>query len=401
MARKNIPKLLVVFDTNVLFTQVASDLVKHDVRKIIQENSNHPDLLVEWYLPEIVVGERRYQMVKKAKELLPSVKKLEVLLGHQLGIGEDTLQLHVDKAINQSVKDLNIQTAKVDTSTVDWDNLISRSVNREPPFEANEKEKGFRDSVIAQSFLQLKKSSPTTPNVCRLAFISEDNKLREYVSEVTQGTKNVRILSSLDALESLINTIVSTIPEEFALKLAEKAGRLFFEKDNNNTFYYKESIGEKIREQYAKELSDTILQGCLRYGGTWWIQNPIFIKKDRQRIYWISTIETEFEIYHYEGKELQGIGVPSYSLSTSSGVIQTPLSSLDLGIKSSHFPPPDSGLSQGLLGQDASQKKIIDLKGREKFEVYWSTNLSRVQNLTTPRLKNIRYVGNNLAESSS
>lgn len=249
--------------------------------------------------------------------------------------------------------------------------------------------------------MQLKKSSPTTPNVCRLAFVSEDKKLREYVSEVTQGTKNVRILSSLDALESLINMLVSTIPEEFALELAEKAGKLFFEKENNKTFYYKESIGEKIREQYAKELSDTILQGCLRDGGTWWIENPIFIKKDRQRIYWISTIEPEFEIYHYEAKELQDIGVSPYSLSSLSGVIQTPSSNLGLGIKPSNFLPPDSGLSRGLLGQYASRKKIIDLKGREKFEVHWSTTLSQAQNLTAPKLVSIQYVGNNLAESSS
>lgn len=390
MPKKKIPKLLVVFDTNVLFTKIASDLVKHDVKRIIQENSNHPDLQIDWCLPEIIIGERKYQMIKTANELLPAVQRLETLLGHQLGIGEDTLELHVNKAITQSVKALNFQITKVDTSAVDWENLISRSVNREPPFEATEKEKGFRDSIIAQSFLQLKESSPTTPNVCRLAFVSEDKKLREYVSEVTQGTKNVRILSNLDALESLINTIVSTIPEEFAFELTEKAEKLFFEKENNKTFYYKESIGEKIREQYAKELSDTILKGCLRHGGTWWIQNPIFVKKNRQRIYWISTIEPEFEIYHYESKEPLGIGDSPSSPSQFPGILQPSLPNL-----------PASELSLGLFSQRASGKKIIDLKGREKFEVHWSTNLSQAQNLTALKLENIKYVGNNLAENRS
>jgi len=81
MAKRHIPKLLVVFDTNVLYTQVASDLVRAEVQRIIEENSNHPDLIIEWHLPEVVIGERKYQMLVKAKELIPNLSKLEKLLG--------------------------------------------------------------------------------------------------------------------------------------------------------------------------------------------------------------------------------------------------------------------------------------------------------------------------------
>ena len=111
MPKIKTPKLLVVFDTNVLFTQVASDLVRHDVKRIIKENSNHPDLTIDWYLPDVVRGERKYQMLTKAKELLPSMQKLEKLLGHTFGVGEDTLELHVDKAISDSIKDCGFQIA--------------------------------------------------------------------------------------------------------------------------------------------------------------------------------------------------------------------------------------------------------------------------------------------------
>src|ERR1035437_4801521 len=98
MAKKNIPRLLVVFDTNALFTQAASDLVLPDIKRIVKDNSNHPDLSIEWCLPEVVIGERTYQMMGKAKELLPNMKKLEKLLGHNFAIDEDTLELHVNKA---------------------------------------------------------------------------------------------------------------------------------------------------------------------------------------------------------------------------------------------------------------------------------------------------------------
>lgn len=385
MAKKRAPRLLVVFDTNVLYTQVASDLVRADVQRIIKENCSHPDLTIEWFLPDVVLGERKYQMLLKAKELLPNLSKLEKLLGHSFGVGEDTLELHVDNTINRSIQEYSFKTAQCDVSEVDWADLISRSVNRAPPFEPNEKEKGFRDSVIAQSFYQLLDSSPTTPNVCRLALVSSDQRLREYVSEITQDAKNVRILSKLDELESLINTLVSTVPEEFVSELTKKASKIFFEKENEKTFYYKEGIRDKIKEQYATELDDTILAGHVRTGGTWWISEPIFIKKERQRIYWVTTVEPEFEISHYEREEPQQNAL---------------LGLADLGSQ------PAGGLAGaqrglGLLGGALSSKKVVDIKGREKFEVHWSTNLSQAQNLTSPKLEKIVYEGNDIGENNS
>jgi hypothetical protein len=48
-----------------------------------------------------------------------------------------------------------------------------------------------------------------------------------------------------------------------------------------------------------------------------------------------------------------------------------------------------------------SSKKVVDIKGREKFEVHWSTNLSQVQNLTSPKLEKIIYTDNNIGENNS
>ncbi len=78
--RKPALKLLIVFDTNVLYAQVASDLVNKEVNKLIKANSSHLDISVKWFLPSVVIDERRYQMRKKAFELLPSIQKLERLL---------------------------------------------------------------------------------------------------------------------------------------------------------------------------------------------------------------------------------------------------------------------------------------------------------------------------------
>ena len=42
------PELKVIFDTNALYTQTASDLVRPEVAEIITDNSNHPDLTVSF-----------------------------------------------------------------------------------------------------------------------------------------------------------------------------------------------------------------------------------------------------------------------------------------------------------------------------------------------------------------
>lgn len=394
MVKKHIQKLFVIFDTNVLFTQVASDLIRNDTQRIIEGNSSHGDLEIEWCLPEVVIGERKYQMLGKANDLLPNMQKLERLLGHKFGVGEDTLELHVDKAISNSIEKHKMRTIGINASEIDWNDLIEHSVKRLPPFESTEKEKGFRDAIIAHSFLQLHKASPSTPNICRLALVSEDQRLREYVAELTKGSNNVRILKGLDELEGLINTLVSTVPEDFAEKLTRQASKLFFEKDNEKTFYYKENIGEKIREQYSSELKNTILFGHRRTNETWWISEPIFIKKDRQKIHWVTPVETEFEVYHYE-KDVAGqnalAGLADLFAAQSKGLSKT-----------TETPPSHAAQGGlGLLGSALSQKKVVDLKGRDKFEIHWSTTLSQAQNLTSPKLVKIEYVGNNLSEEGS
>ncbi len=44
MPRKKKPELKVVFDTSVLFSQVAYNLLRDEVRQLIESNSQHIDL---------------------------------------------------------------------------------------------------------------------------------------------------------------------------------------------------------------------------------------------------------------------------------------------------------------------------------------------------------------------
>ena len=290
-------ELRVIFDTSVLFTQVAYDLVRNEVKKFIQDNSKHTDLAIRWYFPNMVIDERRYQMQRKAFELLSSVEKIEILIGHRLNITEDLLKHHVGEAIKTQLEELGISSLDIDTTKVDWKNLISRCVYRQPPFEQGQKEKGFRDSLIAESFLQLVRQSPSTPSVCRLVFITDDELLSKFVMEHTKETKNVRVLSNIGELESLINTLVSQVTEEFVTELTEIVSNYFFEKGNDKSLFYKEQIRAKIADLYDSNLKATPKEGQIRENGAWWIGKPVFVKKEKQRICWITPIKVDAKIF--------------------------------------------------------------------------------------------------------
>ena len=150
---KRKPELKVVFDSNILYTGTASDLINQSVGLLINESSRHQDITLSWYLPEIVVLERTYQMTRKGLELLPSIQKLEQLLGHNLNITSEIIEGRVKDAVEKQLTQYSITVAKLAVEKVDWDTLIHNSAFRRAPFDLGEKEKGFRDAVLAETFL--------------------------------------------------------------------------------------------------------------------------------------------------------------------------------------------------------------------------------------------------------
>lgn len=376
--KKAKPELKVVFDTSVLFSQVAYDLVRSEVRQLIEDNSQHFDLSIRWYLPGVVVDERRYQMQRKAFELLPSIAKLERLLGHNLNITEDILRHRVDEAIDGQLTELGVSTLDIHTTEINWKALIQRAVYRHPPFEPGEKEKGFRDSLIAETFLQLVKQSSATPSVCRVAVVTSDDLLATYVKDNTKEARNVRVLSNISELESLINTLVSQVTEEFVAELREKASKYFFEKENDASLYYKEHIADKIRESYGRELTAIEKEGLLRENGTWWIAKPVFVRKERQRVLWITPINVDAKLSKYEYAE--------------------PTTGASFGLT-----PPSADVEQryglrlgGLLGHPP--KKVEVASGQSSFEIHWSVNITQTKKLTSPSIDKIQFVSTKWGE---
>jgi len=395
---KKKPELKIVFDSNVIYTGVASDLLNQSVAKLISESSRHKDITLSWHLPEIVVFERTFQMIRKGLELFPSIQKLERLLGHNLNITEEIIEGKAKEAVQKQLTQYSITVAKLSGENVDWNKLIHNSAFRKPPFDPGEKEKGFRDAVIAETFLQIVKESPTTPRICRIALVTADDLLGRGVSEQTSTATNIRIVKSIDDLKSLINTLVSAVSEEVVAKIKEQASKYFFVPKQEDTLYYTGKVSQLIHEKFKKEL-DEIPEGAdRRENGTWYITPPGFLRKEGQRVTWVSPIEVEAKAFKRERQsDMGGMG------------LKIPTSSLQSAI-----PPPRTGSAgtSGLIGRqmtsqsgmmtegyssmltrllEGEPEKMI-AQGRTSFEVTWSHLLSTNQKFRSPHIDDLHFV---------
>ncbi|GEM_PF-1110912 len=406
------PELKIVFDTNVLWNTSESNLLVQEVVELIRANSSHPDLTITWYLPEVVRHERQYQMLSRAFELLPSIAKLEKLLGHNLNITEQIIEQRVQDAIERQIQDIGLQILPVNSSDVDWSQMMLNAAYRRPPFSRGEKEKGFRDAIVSEVFLQLVSASPATPRVCRVALVSKDGDLKEAVKARTNQSKNVRVLQSIEDLKGLINTLVAEISEEFVSTIQEKALPYFFEVERNDTLYYKENIRNKIRENFQRELSETHGTIGYRENGAWRIGQSLFIKKQRQRVFWVNRISVDAETYrdiatsNYKFAPLEPVEPVSFwpGKDTNAIVYPTPASTQYF----SAYPPlrlssfatqenesitlrqPDYDASHTTLTD--SKEKVLVKKGKTIFEVTWSVAVTTNGRLSAPRIESIDFI---------
>jgi hypothetical protein len=403
----NRPQLRVVFDTNILYTGSASDLVRQEVASLVKE-SNIPDLDIQWYLPDVVRHERQYQMQKRALELLPAVAKVERLLGHNLAISEQMLVESVEKVVSQRQQELGLVSLALNYPQVDWHRLFLDSVYRKPPFQAGETEKGFRDRLVVECFLQLVADSPKTAKICRIVLVSGDRLLAETVKSRTVEITNASVLSTLEELKGFINTLSSQVDEAFLEALKPKADKLFFIPKDESTLYYKEQIRKVLSDKFAAELA-LLPQGATdRKNGRWLISPPNFVKKSVRRIQWTSRIEIE--------TEASKAPLASSGLDLSTSLVASPVTGVSaqpykgltdflaadpssLG-KLSDLVGSTSKIPEGILGPEyyqgyttiAAIRNITTHKGVDSYEVFWSSDVTTRKELRRPSIDEIRHV---------
>ena len=411
-------ELRVVFDTNPLYVSPtslgsASDLVRQEIVDLIT-SAKYPDLDILWNLPEVVRHERQYQMQTEALKLRSAINKIERLLGHNLALTDPVLLGHVATKIDDKEAELGLRELKLDDAKVDWKAMVHAASYRLPPFSPGEKEKGFRDAIVAETFLQLVAESPKTAKLCRVILVTSDEVLATAVTKRISGLSNAGVLSGTEDLKGLINTLISNVGEEFIASLKPKAEKLFFSSENDKeTLYFRERLGERIAEKFKAELSALPESTTFRNNGTWLISQPNFSHKDGKRIFWTSRIAIEVEAGSVK-TEPQSTGVANYLTAPGTPIVQGSLlesvrvqpsilgspNPLTRFFGSDPSKPYVTGsnllvnpYSSYLLFSDGpSEKKVVTHKGRDVYQVLWSAEVTLAKELKKAIIEDITHI---------
>jgi len=153
---------------------------------------------------------------------------------------------------------------------------------RLPPFDPDgEKEKGFKDAIVAETFLQLCADLPINSEDSAI-LVTEDAMLRENVeSQAPQGAK---VLGTVDELSAELNFLVSDIPPEVAALLSDRAGALLGTVDtafwsdfwNRASAAYPQLLSRNFPGFHAVDLAAKFFSP------------PSFQKKEMRRVYFVT-----------------------------------------------------------------------------------------------------------------
>jgi hypothetical protein len=316
-----------------------------------------------------------------------------------LNITTDILDTRVREAIDRQIAEHNLMILAFDSTAIDWQRLVTDAAFRRPPFQVGEREKGFRDAIILESFLQLKEASPSSASSCRLALVSGDGLLRSAAAVRASEASNIHILDSIDALKGLINTLGSAVDEQFIGALLPKAAKLFFASGDQGTLYYRWSIFDQLKATLAAA-AIALPAGADKYNVEEWnISKPRFSKKQGQRVSWVSRFEARLravKIVEYSAWQ-QATKVILPSVTEQALVFGTSQpSTLSLGSSLSggglkYSQPSEGGtfFTPGLLSFPEEQPIA---SGTATIDVTWTVSVTTALNFKSPRLDGISFV---------
>lgn len=385
------PKVHIVFDTNALFTEAADKLLAAELSAYILEVSPAVGMDISWHIPSIVRKERHNQMLDRGVNLLNGIAKLELLLGHKLGIDPLTLDTRVDEAIRKQMILHKINEIFLETSGVDWDNIINCAAFKKPPFD-KVKEKGFKDAIVLETFVQFCKKMPSSKSSCRVALLTDDGLLKEAARSRISGMSNVAIISSIEELRSFVNALASHLPDGEVDRLLELAKPLFWIKDDQQTLWFKAKIGEAV-SQHVKEVKPPH-PDCRITVGTFMLVNIGFVSKSGQRVRFMQRVEAA--ITAVRNRNLHGMPPIGGLLGLSAESKWDELNSL-LVEKSTGRPAlAPLGSRLGSVVSDFEEK----FSGKYTVDVIWEATLTRRGTLNAASLIETKYGGVNWAENS-
>ena len=375
----------VFFDANAVYSQSITDAIKNEVSDLIEQHSLFPELKIKWTIPEMALKERKRQMLVKAEALMPSISRMEALLGVNWGVTKENLSRHIDEVAEKQIKSLGIEVRKLNTKLVDWNELIHKSAYKLPPFEPGEKEKGFKDAIILETFQQHIQEINDKKEKSQVLLVTGDGLLADTSKAALAHLDYVRVLRDLEELKSELNIYSSNVDQDFAERLVNKATAYFFRPGDERTLYFKKSINALVNDAYGEKLKE------LRPGATSTKTDKVligqssFVKKHLDKVFFSNRIS--YELSSLKNKASPAFGYQPIGLERLG-------SDANSGILSVLSNAPANNASILLTGPE------MELVARFKVivQINWSANLNKEINLISPKIDGIEYIRTDLID---
>ena len=249
-------RLITIFsDTNSIYTNSSYFLLSRESKEIINESQAIKEFQVDWYIPQIVFDERVFQTAKKAREHLDSALKIH----HLVKVSDIPHEELVKKIQNHFKKELTmlpVKIARLNFSKVKWKDIVNASVYREPPFQDDTKEKGFRDSIILETFLNYYLKNNSIHRIFML--LSNDNKLLEALEKrvIKIGANNIVMKRSIDKVHEFINLNKYNLYKDQINRLKPKALLAFYNPEIESGLIIDQKIIDALADKYPESIND-------------------------------------------------------------------------------------------------------------------------------------------------
>lgn len=225
--------IAIYLDTNVIYSSKWCEFIRSEVANLLTTHSNHQNLQIEWYLPELALEERVFRHNITAQKHAESVELLSALLPLPHTINRDMLLKTVRDHALQECKEKGLTVLPTPTS-LDWTDIVNRAVNRKPPFDPDpNKEKGFRDAVICEVFHEHAKGLAESA----IAIFSSDDSLVQATCAEFDLACKVRYAKNADEIAEHLAELSSFATEQHMAAAKALAKSKFFTKSEPECYY--------------------------------------------------------------------------------------------------------------------------------------------------------------------
>lgn len=374
--------LNVMFDTNAIMNTEFDTFASKAAKNLIVEHSRHGDLDIRWLVPEVVRGEREYQMQAVYSGISRHVAKAESLFAQQWGVTQDRVHQRIAARIDEELAAHGMQVMSCNVTRVDWPDMVRRSCMREPPFSTGKTEKGFRDAVLCETFIQLV-GDLTGRDAAVL--VSGDQLVKEYIANRGVLGNRARLVDNLESLHDDIQLRVANVDEPLRALIEERAQQIFYPWDPENftCVWAREQLYDRIWAEHGERLRQAPT-GVRYKRKDQQLSNARLVSKAGTRVHLEST-------YSVQGAYEMWVPVPIAPPDTS-----VPLARL-AGIGEPPNQPAQNHIAQGgLLGlfqaEAGGEWREVNKASMDSISIRWSATLTRVRTLTHARIDELTFV---------